>query len=129
MPGHRNEYGEYVEGSEERRTLYGSIQPMTLEDLDLVGGTRASGFMKLFVPADQEAAGAGFSSGFSSGFRMAGLAIDTHNPLRAASLDANTTADIARLLINGTEYDFVVIESRWWPGWFCRAVALYEQTG
>ena len=49
-PGHRNQYGEYVPGMVEETDLRASVQPMTLEDADFVGGVQVSHRLSVYVP-------------------------------------------------------------------------------
>ena len=50
MPGHRNEFGEWVPGNVMEMTFRASVQPLGVEDLDLPEGTRLSDRRKVYVP-------------------------------------------------------------------------------
>ena len=50
MPGHRDDFGEHVPGTVEETDLRASVQPMSLEDSDLVGGVQVSHRLSVYVP-------------------------------------------------------------------------------
>ena len=50
-PGFRDTYGEWIPGTIIETTLRASVQPMTLQDIDSVAGSRLSDRRKVFVPA------------------------------------------------------------------------------
>ena len=49
-PGDYNEYGEWVEGAVVQTELKASVQPLKLEDSDLVGGVQLSERLRVYVP-------------------------------------------------------------------------------
>ena len=49
-PGHRDDFGEYVEGTVEEVELRASVQPMSLEDADQAGGVQVSHRLSVYVP-------------------------------------------------------------------------------
>ena len=48
--GDYNIYGEYIEGSVVETELAASVQPLSLEDAELEGGTQLQHQVKVFVP-------------------------------------------------------------------------------
>lgn len=62
MPGERNSYGEFVPGAVIDTELRASVQPLSVEDLDLVEGARLSERLKVFVP-QPDALAAAFDDG------------------------------------------------------------------
>ena len=50
-PGYRDGQGEYQEGTTVETELRASVQPMTLEDADLVGGVQVSHRLSVHVPS------------------------------------------------------------------------------
>ena len=91
-----NEYGDRVQAYEAETEMRAAVQPLSLEDSDLVGGSQLIERLKVYVPA-------------SSG------------DLRAASDDDGSGAD--KVVYRGKLY--VVEESRAWPK-FTRATLLRE---
>ena len=49
-PGHRNEHGEWVPGTVEETEFRASVQPLTLEDSNDVGGVSVSERLSVLVP-------------------------------------------------------------------------------
>ena len=72
MPGHRNEFGEYVEGSVEETTLRASVQPMSLEDADDAGGVSVSERLSVYVP-EPDALSAAFEDSTADTVEVDGL--------------------------------------------------------
>ncbi|MCY4002502.1 MAG: hypothetical protein OXF33_02160 [Rhodospirillales bacterium] len=50
MPGYRNDHGEFIEGSIEETEFRASVQPMSLEDNESIGGGAISHRLRTFVP-------------------------------------------------------------------------------
>ena len=57
-PGDYNLYGEWVEGAMVGTVLAASVQPLKLEDSDLVGGVQLSERLRVYVPAPDALAAA-----------------------------------------------------------------------
>ena len=120
-----NFYGEAVPGDVVTAVLPASIQPISLEDQNFVGGEQLRERMRVFVPTGIERVvgtgddltwnGSPLQWGGTTGF-ISGDA----NPLSAAFDD--TGAD--QVEIGGLIY--VVEETQFWPGSHCRAVLLRE---
>lgn len=49
-PGHRNEFGEFVPGAVQETALRANVQPLSLEDEDVIEGSRLDERLKVFVP-------------------------------------------------------------------------------
>ena len=49
-PGGHNQFGEYEPGAIEEEAFRASVQPMTLEDADAVGGVQVSHRLSVFIP-------------------------------------------------------------------------------
>ena len=54
-PGDCNSAGEYVKGMVEEVELAASVQPLSVEDVDVVGGARLSERLKVYVPEEGRA--------------------------------------------------------------------------
>lgn len=127
-----NVYGEYEAGPIARVILPASIQPLSLEDNDLVGGSQLAERMRVFVPVGIERRlvagevvtflgdvlllnGSPVRFGASTGY----LAGDS-NPLAAAFDDRGADG----VEIGTTTY--TVEESQLWVGSHCRAILLRQ---
>lgn len=109
MPGYRDAYGSYVEGTIEDVVFAASAQPLKLEDADAVGGAGLVERLKVYIPS-------------SDALRAARdrLELDSNG----AVIQVTASADVVFLgadMLNG----YVVEESRSWPG-HTRATLLRE---
>ena len=50
MPGHRNEYDEWVPGEVVETELPANVQPLALDDADIAGGVSLRERLRVFVP-------------------------------------------------------------------------------
>ena len=131
-PGGYSAYGEPSPGAVVTAALPASIQPISLQDQNFVGGEMLRERIKVYCPVGIERvagdgdvltwAGAVLTWGGSplqwGGF--SGVAVGADNPLQAAFDDRG--AD--EVEIAGTIY--VVEESQLWSGSHCRAILLRE---
>lgn len=95
-PGDYNDYGEFVEGAVTETDFRASVQPLGLEDKDLVEGARFSHRLKVFVPV----------------------------PGALAAAFEDREADT--VLVNGGEDEYVVEESATWRRHHTMATLLRE---
>ena len=132
-PGAYNNYGEWEAGSTNETILPASVQPLKLGDDDLAGGAQLVERLKVFCPVGIERhrddgatlswGGAAIQWGDDRLTWGADDRIETTDdpePLVAAFDDRE--AD--KVLYDG--HEFVVVESRTWPGRHCRATLLRE---
>ena len=132
-PGGRDDVGEYQEGPLVRTILPALVQPISLEDNNLVGGVQLSERLTIHVPvAVQRTIEAADALTWNDGVlswngsplnwgKVIGELIPAEtNPLAAAFLDRGA---------DEVEYDditYVVVESQLWTGSHCRAILLRE---
>ncbi len=131
LPGTFNEFGEFVDGAIRETELRASVQPLSIEDKDFVGGAQLQARLKVFVPSgpvetiieSDTLTWGGQPLDWGSAPLSWGRIVQNESPgvaLQATFEDS--TAD--RVAVDGAEY--VVEESRNWPRSHTRAILLRE---
>ena len=131
-PGGFNQYGEFEPGAVATAVLPASVQPISLEDQNFVGGEMLRERVRVYCPTGLERlagdgdvltwAGSTLTWNGSplqwGGFT--GVAAGAENPLQAAFDDRGADEVVLAGVV------FVVEESQTWAGSHCRAILLRE---
>ena len=131
-PESYNEFGEHVPGAVVTAILPGAIEPVSLEDNELVGGQQLSERIRVFVPTGVErVVGTGdvltwagddlrWNGEPLTWGGISGLVPGDREPLVAAFEDR--TGDE----VEYASTFYVVEETQTWPGLYCRAILLRQ---